>query len=417
MSKHKHLIIGCGIAALAALQQIRSISADDEVVLVTKENHLPYSLAALPYLLSGKITESDLWLADETYFQKMGASLAKGREVVKVQPEAKYVTYSDGGQETYDNLLIASGSKPVKPHIKGAEDARPRLFHTLGDCRALQRELVGKRDIVIYGGGLVAVELAAALLEAGYRVKLIVRSRILRRYVDEDFSSAVESIFINKGAEIFKGYEIQEARRNKNKIEIALSNGNCLDTDAVVVGLGVRPSTSFLEETGIKIGDGVLVNSRMQSNIENIYAAGDVAEANNFFTGETGLSPILLNAVEQGKIAGANMVGKEVEYKGWIPANILRLFGDTAFFAGISLPTDEHYQVFSEKNKHQLKKLVYDGDSLVGAAFLNVELDPGVVLYLIKEGIDIGAHKEMLFEEPREVSRWLMLETEHRGQQ
>ena len=111
----RHLIIGCGPAALPALEKIRSINQQDEIKLVTMENFLPYSPAALPYLLSGRTTESNICIANESYFEKLRVSLVTGKEVVGVLPERKEVIYGDGGKDNYDTLLIASGSAPIEP--------------------------------------------------------------------------------------------------------------------------------------------------------------------------------------------------------------------------------------------------------------------------------------------------------------
>jgi len=271
--KRKHVIIGSGAAGLAALEKIRGLSAEDEIILITKENHLPYSLAALPYLVSGKIKEPDLWLASEDYLRKTGCTLIRGKEVVEVHPDKKRLRYKDDGSESYDTLLIASGAKPIEARIAGLEEASPLVFHTLDDYRLLRQRLTNKKDIAIYGGGLVAMELAVALLEAGHRVKIIVRSRILRRYFDQDVGDMIDDILISRGAEIYKGRVIDEIRRDKEKVEVTLADGTRLDADIIVIALGVKPVTSFLAGSGIKLNDGVVADRRMRTNIEDVYVA------------------------------------------------------------------------------------------------------------------------------------------------
>ena len=414
MPKRKHLIIGCGAAAFAAWQRIRSLSPEDKVVMVTKENHLPYSLAALPYIISGKIGEADLWLADEDYLRKMGCSLLMGKEVTEVHPEHKQVTYKDGGQEGYDSLLTATGSQPVMVNIKGLEEVGFATFHTLDDCRGLKQQLTGKQDIAIYGGGLVATELAIALLEAGYRVKLIVRSRILRRYFDQEAGDMIEDILTSHGAQIYKDSTIEEVKKSRKRIKIALSTGNTVDADIIAIALGVRPSAPFLKGSGVKMRDGVSVDRKMRTNLEDIYAAGDVAESPDFLTGNPGLNPILPSAIDQGKVAGSNMAGEEVDYEGWLPMNILCFFGHRAFSIGTF--DGDGYQILkaSDAQKKQYKKLAYKDDRLVGASFVDVDLFPGVFQYLIRKRINLGQYAELLFQKPKEISTWLMLEAERK---
>ncbi|MBA7664743.1 NADH-dependent phenylglyoxylate dehydrogenase subunit epsilon [subsurface metagenome] len=370
--------------------------------------------AALPHVISGRIAEKDLWLVDENYLSKMGCSLLKGREVTEVHPKQKQVTYKDGGRESYDTLLVASGSRPVTLNIPGLDEVGFATFHTIGDCQRLQQQLQGKQNVAIYGGGLVAVELAVALLEAGYKVKLIVRSRILRRYFEQDAGDMIEDILKSHGAQIFKGSEIKEVKRNSKGIEIALSDGNSLNTDIIAIALGVRPSALFLEESGVNIKEGVMVDPRMKTNVADIYAAGDVAESPDFFTGNPGLNPILPSAVDQGAVAGSNMAGEGLDYEGWLPMNILSFFGHRALSVGTLDSGEFHILADRDTQKKQYKKLAYKDGRLAGASFLDVDLFPGVIQYLIRKRINLGQHVELLLQKPKEISTWLMLEAERK---
>ena len=417
MPKRKHLIVGSGSAGLSAAEEIRRINGEDEIKLVSAEDYPPYSPTALPYLLSGRIDEVGLPLKKDDYFDSINATLLRDKEVVRLSPEAKEVVYKDGQREAYDTLLIASGSEAMKLDIKGLDKVDFLTFHTMRDYKLLKQQLGSKKDVAIYGGGLVAIELAVALLGMGHPVKLMVRSRILRRYFDAEAAEMIKGILTSKGAQTYEGHTVEEVRGNAGQIELTLSNGTTLDAAVLVIALGVTPAISFLSGTDIKTGDGVLVDRRMKTNKKDIYAAGDVAEAPDFFTGQKGMNQILWTAVEEGKIAGSNMAGVKAEYKGWVSSNIYNLFGSTAFSAGLSIPArDNGYEVLTEKDdkKPLYKKLVYANDRLVGGMFINVDLDPGVILYLIEKKVDIAAHKQLLFEQPREISRWLMLETEQR---
>jgi NAD(P)H-nitrite reductase large subunit len=412
MATRKHLIIGAGSAALAAAREIRRVSKNDEIKLVTREDVPPYCVAVLPYLISGRMHESDLWLLDDDQVRELQLSLVRGKEVTTVNPDKKQITYAGGEQESYDTLLIASGSHPLKPDIKGLDEVGFLPFHTLADLRRLQGQLHGKKDIAIYGGGLVAIELAIALREAGYRVKLIVRSRILRRYFDPQAATIIRDILARNGIEIYEGCTIEELKEDKTIVEVALSNATTLTTEAVALCLGVQPSISFLGDTGIACNDGVLVDRGMRTNRADVYAAGDAAEAPDFFTGTRGLSPILPSAIGQGKIAGRNMAGEEVAYEGWIPMNVLHFFGQRAVSVGIMENGDTQVLQATDEKGKGFKKLVFQGDSLTGASFLNVDVFPGIFHYLISNNVNIGPHAELLFEKPKETSCWLMLKTE-----
>lgn len=414
MANRRHLIIGCGAAAFAAGKAVRRLEPNDEILMFTRENHLPYSIAALPYLISGKIGDDGLWLADDDYLRKMGFSLIKGKEVTEIQPQHKQVVCRDGSQEGYDTLLIASGSKPVIPDIKGLDETGFVTFHTLDDCHRLQQKLTDRHDVVIYGGGLIAIELAVALLEAGHRVTLIVRSRVLRRYFDEDAGNLIEGILSSRGAHIYRDSQIGEVREKQGKKEIHLLNGKSVNTDIIAVALGVRPSVSFLEGSGINIGDGVLVDSKMKTNLEDVYAAGDVAESPNFYTGNPGVNPIWPSAVDQGAVAAQNMAGREVSYDGWLPMNVLSFFGHRAVSIGVLEGEGCEVLKAVSPEKKEYRKLVLKDNRLVGASFLNVELFPGVIQYLIRKRLDIGQYAELLLQKPKNMGTMFMLKEENR---
>jgi len=417
MPKMKHLIIGCGSAGLSALEQIRRLNCEDEVKVVTMEDFPPYSPTLLPYLLSGKIDEATLPMRGEGYFEQMRATFTKGREVIHVVPEIKQVIYQDGQGEGYDTLLITSGSEAVKPPIKGLEESGFLGFHTLADCRVLLKELKDKEDITVLGAGLVGMEVAIGLVERGCRVTVVEKEpRLLPLYFDKEAERVVRGILLNRGVRLMTGSEIREVSRRNGRIEIQLSTGETIITDLLLTCVGVRARISFVTDAGIEVNQGILVDRRTRTNIEDIYAAGDVAETADFFNSRQAMNPIIPSAVEQGEVAGSNMAGVEAEYEGWISSNIFHFLGNTAFSAGICMPTGDNYQVLTERCEQNswFKRLVYDGDRLVGAMTINIDLDPGVILYLIRKRIDIGPHKQRLFESPGEVSRWLMQEAERR---
>lgn len=415
MKKRKHLMIGAGAAALSALQMIKSIAADDAVVLVTKEDHLPYSPTVLPYLLSGRIDRHSVWLKEEDYFEKAGAVLMQGREVVEVEPAKKRVILSDGKKESYDTLLIATGSDAVGPSVRGGADFLK--FHTLADCERLVQQVQGKKEVLIHGGGLVALETAMALVERGCSVKVVVRSRILRKYFDEEAAGIIEHIFSEHGAEIFSGHPIVSLSQKQGEVEASLEDGSRVTGQVFVNCTGVEPRVDFLDGIGLSMGQGIVVDRRMMTNLEDIYAAGDAAEAPEFFTGEAGLSAILLSAVNQGKLAGANMCGQERQYRGWIGVNRLPFFGNVAESLGIGAGSEERFSILKEVNKEarRFKKLVFEGDHLVGATFINCGTNLGPFYQIIERKLDVSKHRDILFDRPFETSIWLVREDEKKA--
>lgn len=413
MSK-KHLIIGTGPAALSAAETIRGINQQDEIKLVSKEDCLPYSPAALPYVLAGRLTENGLINRDASYYTERKFTLALSKEIIGILPDEKNVVYRDGEKERYDNLLIACGAKSIVQNFSGVTESDLLQFHTLSDMRRLNNMLKPDSDITILGAGMVAIEVAAALTEAGYRARILARSRPLRMYFSEEAGNCIKDTLSEHGVEIKTGKTVNTIRKNAKGYEVQCADGERFHTELVISCLGVQPDLSITQATGIPINRGIMVDNKMQTSMDGIYAAGDIVEAPSFINGQPGICAILPEANAQGHVAGMNMAGQGCLYEGWVPANLLHLFGHLAFSVGTVIAETSNNQVLEEidKKTRQYKRLVFNDGRLIGATFLDVEIDPGVILYLIKKRIAISGYNQALFEDTANISRWLMLKAE-----
>ena len=415
MSKRRHLIIGCGAAALSALKQIRKLGSKDEIKLVTMEKHLPYSPMSLPYLISGKRTEEDITIVDDDFFHKVDATLARGKRVDKIDPDQKRVFYVEGGNESYDTLLIATGSEPRLQPILVA--AGVPGFHILDDYARL-KDLKDESRIAILGAGFVGMELAVSFAEKGHEVTVIApRERILRLYFDDEVDDIIIDLFAEHGIGVERQWgEVTEVDKHNDSFDVTFANDKKTTTEVLIAATGVSPRISFLNGSGLNTNEGILVDRKMKTNAPDIFAAGDVAEAPDFFTGKNGLSLIWPSAIEQGEIAGSNMVGEAVEYEGWLSMNAFNFFGHFAVSIGEFVGTEgDHSLVQKDTKKRCFGKIVCRDDKLIGANFFNMAVDGGVIQSLIKNRVDIGPHKELLLEKPKEAGLWLMQEAEQKS--
>lgn len=414
MEKRRHLIIGCGPAAMSAAETIRRVSPEDEVIMVTMERCDPYSPLSLPYVLAGGITESNIGLRRGESLKKMAVTIIRGRKAVRIDTKGKEVIYANGQRDRYDRLLLATGSEPVVPSLEGLDQIGFQGFHVMDDVETVLRKLRDGREVLIYGGGLVALSVAMGLMQRGCKVKIVVRSRILRAYFDEECGALISRIFEENGCQIFSGCAIERLRRINGEVEALLDKAPPIRAVFPIICVGVKARTSFLEGSGITVRKGIVVDRRMQTNVRGIYAAGDAAESPDFFSCTPGLSPILPSAVEQGNVAGANMAGADMEYSGWLPMNTFNFFGHRAMTIGMFDAKGKNIEVLTEGDeaKKRYKKLVIEEGRLLGASFLNIALSPGIIQYLIRERVDVSASQRLFLEKPREVSSWLMLRAE-----
>jgi len=417
LPKRKHLMIGCGSAALSALKQMRKLGSEDEVKLVTMENYAPYSPMSLPYLLSGKKKEPEITLAETNFFDNMKAILITGKRVDGIHPGEKSIVYENGERENYDTLLIATGSQPVRPRIKGLDEKNFLGFHTLDDYHEVLEQLREGSEVAVLGAGFVGMEVAAALSERGCKVTVLEKENgVLPLSFDKPVGTYISQIYAEHHVDILTGKEVTDIRNASKRREIVCADGDVFQVDLLVCCVGVASRISILDGSGIEAHKGILVDNRMRTNMDGIYAAGDVAKAPDFFTGKIGLSPILPSAVDQGKIAGSNMIGEKVFYDGWLSMNLYNFFGHLAVSIG-EFTSSNGDEVLTERDddKREYRKIVCRENRLVGANFFNIDLDGGLLQYLIRNRIDIGSSKSQLLRQPKEVSLWLMHEAEKRS--
>lgn len=417
MKKKSMLIIGCGTAALSALKQIRKVNSEDDVKLVTMETHLPYSPTSLPYVISGKIKESEIPMVMNDFFDQMKATWVRGKRVKHLDSDKREVVYASGEREPYDSLLIATGSEPVLPPIPGLNNTQVLQLRTLDDARQLMGRMKGSQTAIILGAGLIGMHVAECLAEHGVKVTVVeMLPHVLPAYFDPDASGMIQRVLEKYGVTFLTGRRATEAAWKKNGVEIVLEGREVLKANLLLVATGVKPRTSFINGSGIEINDGIVVDSQMRTNVPDIFAAGDVAAAKSFLTGENGLNAILPSAAEQGKVAGGNMAGQKAEYEGWLPMNMFNFFGHLAISVGKAMPSVDD-EVFVEKDGSgtDYRKIICKEDRLLGATFLDTDVNTGVFQYLIRRRVEIGSHKELLLKAPREASLWLMREAEKKG--
>jgi len=410
MGKRKHLIIGCGPAALAAAQAIRSVSPDDEIKLVTRESSRPYSPAALPYLLSTELREARLFAKGEDCLRATRSELVCGREAVELLPDKKRVKYGDGGREDYDRLLIATGSHPWVPTVEGVDAVSLHTFRTFTDFKKIQDTLRTPRTIAIYGAGFVAVELAEKLTLSGHSVVMIARSSLLRRYFGLPIRNSLQETLTKRGVRILTDSPLKSVRQNHQSLTLTMNGGQKLAAELLIAATGVAPN-ALGSDLIPAVAGGLQAGRYMETILPDVYAAGDVASASSFFDDAHGVNPILPEAIEQGKIAGYNMAGQKTEYRGWIPWNFLRCFDFHAFNIGLTgSGIAETADVVEQKDGDGYLRLIVQDRLLIGAECFNrPSISPGVFGYLITRRVPVEGHKELLLRKPMETASYLMV--------
>jgi phenylglyoxylate dehydrogenase epsilon subunit len=416
MQRTDYLIIGASHAALSALQTLRMHDAEGAVTMVTRDATLPYSPTVLPYVVSGRSSPERVFLRDDDYFRKQNVDFVRGAPVERVAAESNTVRLAGGRELAYAKLLVASGARPVIPPIPGLDRVRFHVLRTLDDALGLRDALAGARRAVVLGAGLVGMHAAENLAKAGADVTIVeMQQHVLPGYFDADAAAIIGEAFAANGVRLHMGTQVVRILPAAPGCQVVLDSGDWLDCDLLVVGVGVAPVTDFLAGSGVDTDRGVLVDDRMRSSVQNVWAAGDVAQARGFYDGAKTLNGILPDAVEQGRIAGMAMAGDPglKPYPGGIPLNTYTFFGQHAVSVGVhgdGVAGAEVVRSVDAAHGRYLK-IVLDGNRLLGIFGINVAFDPGVMWELILRRIDLTRVRERFLHAPQEAARVVMSQT------
>ncbi len=415
MEQSKYLIAGSSHAALEAVKAIRMLDTESSVTLVTRDERLPYSPTVLPYVVSGQSIPEKVELRDEAYFKDNDISFIRGKALTKIDAKRNAVTLEDGQELAYEKLLLATGAYPAVPPVAGLDKVPYHVLRTMDDAVGLRDALGSAKSAVVLGGGLIGMHAAENLIKAEMDVTIVeMRPQVLPAYFDERAAKLIERTFIDNGVGMRIGDTVQAAAKKGDGISVTLDGGDEIEADLLLACTGVTPAISYLEGSGIETDKGILVDDNMTSSVENIWAAGDVAQARDFYGGEKAIGGILPAAVEQGRVAGRAMIGDPAikPYPGGVPLNTYSFFDNQAVSVGAS---DEaglagDVEVTLEFNEEDMffQKILLRDDRLVGISGINASFDPGIMWQLILLSTDLGEVKADFLRSPMETGRDVM---------
>ena len=330
------VIIGNGAAGLNALSRFRTIDKDSTVTLISAEQTSAYSRVLLPYYLRRQIPRGNLFIRRPEDYEKLGVHTEFGIGVSRVDPESRRLTLENGRRISFDRLLIASGSRPFLPPIDGLSGSKVLHLWTLRDTERLDALFQPGRRALVLGSGFIALQAAWAARQRGLQVTVYeLAPRIMPTVLDEAGAAVLQRKVEEHGVEVRAGIRTERVDRLKPGVLTVQAQGHPpLEVDLIIVGAGVRPNIEFLEGSRVRTDRGVLIDEHMQTNVPGIYAAGDVARGPTSF-GETHQTHALWpTAVEHGTVAGENLAGHRIPYRGSLNMNVTEMFGVTVASMG-----------------------------------------------------------------------------------
>lgn len=392
----RYVIIGNSIASAGCIEGIRRVDSDGEILVISNEPYHIYSRPLISYWLSRKV--EDVSYRPKDYYEKYRVTPILGKSVVQVDFESKEVILENGERIAYDKLLIATGGKPFIPNILGLDKKNIFTFIKFDDVKELDKALFDGARVTVVGAGLSGLKAVEALVKRNCRVTVVeLAGRILGSILDEEGAKMVQEIFEEKGVRFFLEDSVSEISGNEKVEEILLKSGELLPTDILIFAIGVIPNVDIFRGTKLKINRGILVNERMETNIPDVYSAGDVVEALDLLTNESRVIPILPNAYIQGEIAGSNMAGREITYSGSFPMNSIGFFDIHIMSAGmVNPPSDIEVIKRIDMEKRIYRKFYIKNGQILGFMFINSIDRTGMIIDLMKNRIDISNFKERL---------------------
>ncbi len=426
--KH-HVILGAGPAGIIAAETLRKHRPQDRITVVGDEREAPYSRMAIPYLLIGNIEEKGTWLRKgASHYADLRIELVQAR-ASRVDAAGKQVLLDNGQSLDFDQLLIATGSHPVRPPIPGLDLPGVHTCWTLEDARAIAARAQPGAKVLQMGAGFIGCIIMEALKQRGVELSVVeMGDRMVPRMMGPMAGGMIRDWCETQGVKVYTSTKVEaiesadapqglvgkiagalglgdsSASGSGQGLRVRLSGGRTVEADLVISATGVRPAIGFLKDSGITCLQGVLTDERMQSNVPGIYAAGDCAEAFDKVSGQTIVSAIQPNAAEQARVAALNMAGQATTLRGVTQINVLDTLGliSTSFGNWQGVEGGQHAELTDAAAGRHLS-LQFQGDVMVGCNSVGWTDHVGVMRGLVEGQVRLGEWKDKLLQDPTQL--------------
>jgi NAD(P)H-nitrite reductase large subunit len=331
----KYIIVGSGVAGIAACEAIRSLDKTSEITMLGDDPHGYYSRPGLAYYLTGEMDEKGLFPRSKNDWSSLNIRFIK-RKVTRIYPGEHQVELDDASRLAYDRLLIAVGAQASRLDVPGADREGVVKLDHMEDARRILKLAHRGKTAVVAGGGITALELVEGLRSRGVKVHYLLRGdRYWSNVLDEQESRIIEHRLQEEGVKIHHHAELIEVLGQRDRVQaVRLLDGRTLRCDILAYAIGIRPRVDLAREAGLAIDRGFLANEYLQTNHPDIFVAGDVAQVYDPLSKRSIIDSLWGPARDQGYAAGLNMAGQKKAYLKKAPFNVTRLAGLTTTIIG-----------------------------------------------------------------------------------
>jgi len=331
----RYVLIGSGVAAIAAMEAIRSVDGRGQITLVGDDPHGFYSRPGLAYYLTGELHDQALFPRSSEDYRRLNFNYIRGY-VMDIQRAGHSIGMNGGARLAYDRLLVAVGAQAVPLEVPGSKLQGVLKLDHLNDAKHIRKMAKRGRTAVVTGGGITALELAEGLRAQGMKLHYLLRGdRYWSSVLDEQESRLVERRLQEEGVNLHFQAGLSEITGRSGRVSgVRLLDGRVIKCDLVAYAIGIRPRVELAKASELVVDRGILVDEYLQTNDPDIFAAGDVAQVYDPLTGRSVLDSLWNPARGQGYTAGLNMAGKKTAYLKAVPFNVTRLAGLTTTIIG-----------------------------------------------------------------------------------
>jgi len=391
----RYLIIGNGVAGARAAAKIREADPKGEIHIFTEEAYPFYYRVRFPEYVAGEVTIQNLTIHTKEWYQSKEILIHLEEGVNEVNVPQKEVTSQKGKTYAYDLLLMATGGNAFVPPIKGTEKKGVFTLRTMKDAIGMKEFSGGVKQAILIGGGLVGLETGGALLRRGIKVAVIEHNpRILPRQMDPEGAKILQGKMESMGFSFFLNADSEEIFGEETVEGLRLKDGRTVEGRMIIISAGVKPNIKLAQAMGLEIKNGILVNDRLETKIEGLFAAGDAAEHRGRVYG------IWPAAQRQGETAGVNMAGGSGLYEGTVVSNTLKVVGiDLTASGDIDAEGRLECVLKSDREKNIYRKIIFKEDKIVGCILLGNIKGNSEILNAIEKQVNVKDLKGLILED------------------